>query len=120
MRPASALRRGLGDRMIIGRILGWLLILLALVLLAAQAWAAWQGGVWLAKPLGALWYEWSRGSLNLTQAIVQRHLHPAIWDNGFLPVLELPAWLVFAVLGLVLAFLFRRRIVKRKRWYGSR
>ena len=106
--------------MVVGRIIGWLLILLALLLFGADAWTAWHGGAWAAKPLGAVWYEWGRGSLNLTQAIIQRYIHPAIWDKGFLPLLEMPAWLVFGVLGLILALLFRRRTPKKKRWYGSR
>ena len=42
------------------------------------------------------------------QAIVQRYLHPALWDLVFVTILLLPAWLVFAVPSLLLYVLGRK------------
>ncbi len=57
---------------------------------------------WIFTPLGALWYEIDNGSLNLVQALVQRYLHPAIWDPGIQTLLTAPAFAAF----FALAFLF--------------
>ena len=57
---------------------------------------------------GKLWFDVHPGSLNLAQAVIQRNLHPALWDPAIVWVLRLPAWLVFAAPGLVLWVLFRR------------
>lgn len=48
------------------------------------------------------------GSLNLVQAVVQRYLHPAVWDSGIQPVLTWPAVLVLGVPGLLFLLLARR------------
>ena len=58
--------------------------------------------------LGDLWGKLSVPSLNLMQAIVQRYLHPALWDLVFVTILLLPAWLVFAVPSLLLYVLGRK------------
>ena len=69
--------------------------------------------------LGQDWFNFSPSTLNFSQAIVQRYLHPAIWDPGIQMILLAPSWLVFAVLALLFGLLGRR---KRKRWqdqYGA-
>ena len=37
------------------------------------------------------------------------HTHPGVWNWGVLWLLQLPAWALFGLLGLILAFLGRRR-----------
>ncbi len=59
--------------------------------------------------VGELWFDLHVGSLNLAQAVIQRYLHPALWDPAIVWVLRLPAWLVFAVPGLALSILCRKR-----------
>lgn len=85
------------------RVLRVLLAVLAVCAVAAAVL------VFLAGPpdvnLGTLWNDGSPGSLNLTQAIVQRYIHPGVWTNVFLPVLLMPATDVFVVVALV-AFVF--------------
>ena len=40
---------------------------------------------------------------NLVQAVLQRCVHPAVWDPVLVTVLLLPLWLTLAVPGLLLA-----------------
>ncbi len=63
--------------------------------------------------LGQVWYDLDRGSINLMQAVVQRYLHPAIWDPGVMEILQWPAWLVALIPAAILLLLCRRRRRKR-------
>ena len=102
--------------MIVGRAVGWILILLAL---AIMGWAAWQWVVtdgFAGMAAGEVWYRFSPQSLNTFQAVVQRYLDPALWDDLIQPVLLWPAPRVLfgasaglLVLGLLVRTLFRRR-----------
>ncbi len=102
--------------MLIGRLLGWLLMLIGLAAVLGAA------ALWVGLPdargdaAGQVWFLNARGSLNLTQAIVQRYLHPALWEEVIVPLLMQPApqalviaALPFLLVGLLLAWLFRRR-----------
>ena len=60
---------------------------------------------------GETWFEFHPGSLNLSQALIQRYVHPMIWDPGVQWVLLQPTIAVF----LVLAFLFYILSYRRKR-----
>jgi hypothetical protein len=95
----------LPDIMIIGRIFGWLICAMALMALGAETIASLETGAWRNLAIGEIWYLVDKGSLNLSQAIVQRYLIPSLWD-GFVVVLQQPAWLVFGVSGPVLILLF--------------
>lgn len=92
----------------IGRILGWLLLALALLAAGAEIVASLQAGAWEPMVLGQVWYDLDRGSINLMQAVVQRHLHPAIWDPGVIALLQWPAWLVALIPAFILLLLSRR------------
>ena len=91
--------------MIIGRIFGWLVCSVALMALGAESLASLEAGAYRGLAIGEIWYLIDPGSLNLVQAIVQRHLIPSLWD-GFVVVLQQPAWLVFSVAGPVIVLLF--------------
>ena len=43
------------------------------------------------------------------QAVVQRYLHPWLWDPAFVQLLLWPAWVVPGVLAILLFLLCRRR-----------
>ena len=86
----------------IARALGWLMLALAVMAAGAEALHALEAGAAEWMPMGLLWYRLSPASLNLLQAVVQRHLWPALWDPGIVFVLNLPASAVLAGLGLVL------------------
>jgi hypothetical protein len=84
------------------------LLVVAVLLLGAGAVAGMSG----AGSLGAMWFRASPGSLNATQAGIQRYLAPAIWTDAVVPVLRQPAWLVAATSGGALglaAMLWPRR-----------
>jgi hypothetical protein len=89
--------------------LGWIF---ALAALAAAGWAAALGGPAdiLTRPLGELWFRLHPGSLNLSQAVIERYICPPLWDPAISSVLLSPAALVFAVLAMafLLACSFRR------------
>jgi hypothetical protein len=91
--------------MIIGRIIGWLVCAVALMALGAETLASLEGGSYRGLAIGEIWYLIDKGSLNLMQAVVQRHLIPSLWD-GFVVILRQPAWLIFGALGPVLVLLF--------------
>lgn len=84
-----------------------MLLFPALFLLALAAgtvaWAGWEA------PLGAVLYRLNPALLNMTQAGIQRHIAPWVWDDLALPLLEQPAWLVPGVLGLLLLLPALRR-----------
>lgn len=106
--------------MIVGRGIGWLLILLAAAILAYDTWV-WQGGEpLLPRPpgeasafhltrVGEVWFYLHPGSLQLAQPAIERHLWPALWNPVMITVLLLPAALLVLALGLLFLVLFRRR-----------
>ena len=83
------------------RILGWLLIVLAGLVLAFDA-LGWAGGAYRLSALEALWTRLSAGSLAWVQAAVERHASPGVWQSGIQPLLRLPALLVFGLPGIAL------------------
>ena len=90
------------------RILAWVLATVAAGAAALAAWALATG----APVLGELWFRLDSSSLNLTQAVVQRYLHPALWDDVLLPLLFQPTAAVAGATALLfagLAWLLRPR-----------
>ncbi len=63
----------------------------------------------ILTPLGASWYDVSPDSLNLVQAVVQRNVHPYLWDPIIQWILLQPTWAVFLVLSLLLYMIAWRR-----------
>ena len=98
--------------MIIGRLIGWLLIAIGLMLVGVEALASLRAGEWAPQLLGQLWFELDSGSLNFTQAIIQRYLLPMLWDPVIVSMLLWPAWIVFLVPGIILSVLCRNRTNK--------
>ena len=98
------------------RAIGWAFVVLALVVLA------WTGWLWLetdgfpGMAAGELWYRLAPEAPNTVQAVIQRRLYPALWDDVVLPLLLWPAPLVLiafaalmAAVGLLLSLAFRGR-----------
>jgi hypothetical protein len=93
----------------IGRLIGWLFILAGLSVLARDVMVSVNAKHWAPIALGQLWYDLDRSSLNFTQAIVQRYIHPFLWDPVMVTILLCWAFAVLMVLGLlILAFCGRR------------
>ena len=103
--------------MIVGRIIGWLFIVIALVALGADIVGSLASRSIDVTPLGKQWFEIHRGSIGLAQAAIQRYVLPELWDPVIVTVLLWPTFAVFAVLGMILAYLFRYR---RRRRSGLR
>ena len=55
---------------------------------------------------GELWFRLHPYSLNLSQAVVQRYIHPGLWDPLIVSILQWPFWSIFGAPGAVLAVLF--------------
>ncbi len=105
--------------MIVGRLIGWLFILVALFFLGAEVVASLEAGAYQGLAMGQVWFTLDVASLNLAQAVTQRYLHPALWDPLMIELLTWPGWPVFGVPGVVLTVVFRRR-PKRRRWFAGR
>ena len=95
--------------MIVGRIIGWILLIAGLLLIGAELLASLQAGEWAPMLLGQLWFEFDSESLNFVQAIIQRYLLPFLWDPMIVTLLLAPAWVTFLVPAVVLLIIFRKR-----------
>lgn len=103
----EAAPNGRGKRRIpltIARGLGALFLILAATALAYEAMVFWQTGDYRMVPSGEFWFTVHVGSLNLAQAVVQRYIHPALWDPVIAGLLQWPAWSLLGAPGVVLAF----------------
>ncbi len=95
---------------------GWVLLLIAVLVLVFAVVILLGGTPIFEQTGGEYWFEVNSDSLGLAQAVTQRYLHPAIWDPFVISVLLWPVagglglvFAVFAVPGLLLVSLFRRR-----------
>ena len=89
--------------------LGAVLIGLAVVSLGYEGTVAIDTGAWRAIPAGEVWFKLDNSSLNLVQAIVQRYLHPFLWDPLIVGILQWPPWATLGGLGMALTIIFRSR-----------
>ena len=96
--------------------IGWALLLVAVLAIGYGA-VLWQGGVAIFQQAGGeYWFQAHSESLNLIQAIIQRYLHPSIWDPFLVNILLWPVAAglglvaaLFAIPGILLVSFFRRR-----------
>jgi len=93
----------------IGRLIGWVFFLAGLAVLVRDALVWIDTKRWAPIALGQLWFDLDRSSLNLVQAVVQRYLHPFLWDPIIVTILLCWAFAVLMVLGLVILALSGRR-----------
>ena len=111
--------------MIIGRLIGWVLLLAGLLVLGRDLLVLGTGYDLFSRldiarhnapiVLGELWYAIQPASLQLLQPAIQRHIHPALWDWIVQPLLLAWAWAILAALGFALLTFFRRRDRHRRR-----
>jgi len=71
---------------------GWSLAAAALVAFANDLISFAQTGTYRVIPAGQVWFDIHVASLNLMQAVVQRFLHPLLWDPVIATMLQWPAW----------------------------
>jgi hypothetical protein len=93
----------------IGRLTGWIIFLAGLAVLARDVFVWIETKNWAPIALGQLWFDLDRSSLNLIQAVVQRYIHPFLWDPIIVTVLLWWAFAVLMVLGLLILVLSGRR-----------
>src|SRR5271167_5263072 len=97
----------------IGRLIGWIFFLAGLSVLARDAFIWIDTKHWAPIALGQLWYNLNSSSLNLVQAVVQRYIHPFLWDPIIVSILLSWAFAVLMILGVLLLVLFRKRDARR-------
>jgi len=99
----------------VGRIMGWLLLALALVVAGGDVLASIEASELRLKPLGEILFAIAPAALNTAQAVVQRYLHPAIWDPGIVAILQLPGLVVLGLPALAAIYYFSRARHGRRR-----
>src|ERR1700731_4100162 len=97
----------------IGRLIGWVIFLTGLSVLVRDVLVCIHSKLWAPIPLGQLWFDFSRSSLNLVQAVVQRYIHPFLWDPIIVTILLCWAFAVLMVFGLLILLLSRKRTRRR-------
>ncbi|HTY70282.1 MAG TPA: hypothetical protein VMH36_26755 [Alphaproteobacteria bacterium] len=102
----------------VGRAIAGILLAMALIVAGHDALNYWQTGTYDPLQLGTLWYQVDRASLNLVQAVVERHLHPVLWQDVIFPLLVWPAWLVLGGLAVLFGLLSGPRRPRRRRGFG--
>ncbi len=98
----------------IGRLIGWIISLAGLAVLARDVFVSIDTKQWAPIAVGQLWYNLNPSSLNLVQAVVQRYIHPFLWDPIIVTVLLWWAFAVLMVLGLLILALSGRRAQTRE------
>jgi hypothetical protein len=99
----------------IGRLIGWIFFLAGVSVLVRDVLVWIDTKHWAPIALGQLWYDFNRSSLNLVQAVVQRYIHPFLWDPIIVTILLCWAFVVLMALGLlILALSGRRRRAKKE------
>ena len=98
--------------MIIGRVIGWFLVVAGIFILARDliGWAS--SGTFALAAAGELWFELHQASLLLAEPVVSRYIPfigPWLWHPVISTTLTAPAFLIVGVPGLVLCYAFRRR-----------
>ena len=115
--PGRRIRRGCtgsGIQMVVGRVVGWLLIVLAVAAAGHEGITSLDAGAYDRLAFGELWAKIDIASLNLVQAVIQRYVWPWLWDGVILNLLLLPAWAVLSVPGIIMVLAFRVRDAGRR------
>lgn len=102
MTAAAAISSARTRAVPVARAIGWALVLIALTAFGYEMLLAAQSGAWRMIATGELWYALDVGSLNLVQAVVQRYVHPWLWDPVIQTALTWPAWSLFGAPGIAL------------------
>lgn len=86
--------------------LGTVLVIVAAAAFGYEMLTALGGGGWRIIPAGELWFSIDTSSLNLAQAVVQRYLHPALWDPVIAGLLQWPLWSILGGPGAALMIIY--------------
>jgi hypothetical protein len=94
--------------MVVFRVLGWLLLALAVAAVVHDGLAWWSEGSFHLLGFGDLWSHLDARSLAYSQGVVQRHLSALLWSWIARPVLMVPVLPAFLVMGFVCLWLGER------------
>ena len=101
------------------RLVSLVLIVIALMLLGADAVTSLErGGELTVRSLGTVWGILHPASLDAFKSWVQHHA--AVVAQGVYSFLALPGWAATGVLGVILAFVFGRRVAGSLALYACR
>ena len=96
--------------MIMLRILGvWLLLLAAVAAVIDATKSLAGGGNWVVTPLAEQWANLSPDTLAAAKAAVETHAGTFLWNPIITEIIGAPTWGVFGVLGIALYWLGRKR-----------
>jgi hypothetical protein len=101
--------------MAVCRLVGWLFLSAALLLIGAEVVRSLEAARWATLALGEVWLRLDPGGLDLAQTVVQRYLLPALWDPVAVTLLGAPAWLPPLLIAALLLWACRRRRFRRRR-----
>jgi hypothetical protein len=94
----------------LSRALGVILLLFAMVALVVDATKSLgAGGEIVVTPLAQQWQNLAPESFAASKSWVNETAGAGFWDAAALPILSLPAWAIFGVLGILLYWLGQRR-----------
>ena len=100
--------------MIVFRIIGWLILAFAAMNFGAAVLSYMDLGTWKPISTGQLWFNISPDTLNLSQAVIQRYVHPSVWDPIIIWILSQSAWLVLTIISVTILTIFRKGAFTKK------
>jgi hypothetical protein len=96
--------------LILLRILGVWLLLLAMIAAVVDATKSLAGGgAWVVTPMGEQWRDLAPDTLEISKAWVQTTIGKFAWDPVIVTILHAPTWVVFGILGVFLYWLGQKR-----------
>lgn len=95
--------------MIIGRLIGYLCLAVALLVLGADLLRMLEIRQVEMLSVGELWGLLSEGTLMTLEDQVTSSRFPGVWQDVLMPLLAIPASIFFIVAGSLMLFGFRRR-----------
>ncbi len=101
--------------MFLGRLFGWLLLAAALMSLGWDVVASLDANRFVINALGEQWFAFDRDSQTGTQRFLQENI-PFLWDPVLVTLQRWPGWIVFALLGILVLLIFRKRR-RKDRWF---
>ncbi|WP_300299517.1 hypothetical protein [Ferrovibrio sp.] len=101
--------------MLLGRIVGWLLLALAMLALGGDGLRWLESGLPHLISLRDFWTHFDPNG----PALLQSLLPPVIWDPAIVTILTWPAGITLGILGVALLILFRKRPPRRRQRFGA-
>ena len=93
----------------VGRLLGWIFVALALMCLGADVMAMLERGTFGLLGLGELWAALDSNSMIAVGDAIAGTTFPEVWNPGMTTFLKVPGFVLFGLIGLALLILFRKR-----------